>query len=254
MSIKRAALKRKALRALGCAAYAGALVLVFGLAAYTSFSSFVRSGATRTPDLVGLGSDAATAALIDQGLVLVESEVEGQYSETVPAGHVARQRPSAGTLVKRGSRVEILLSLGPQRVPVPDLSGQALPSAQVALAAAGLPLGRTVSIFAPGSFPGAVVGQSPQPGAAVAPDESVDLLLALGGGRSERYLMPDLVYRDYEDVKRFFERRGFRFGSVRFEPYEGLAGGVILRQFPLAGHPFSQRDAVSLVVTSPDLE
>jgi hypothetical protein len=64
--------------------------------------------------------------------------------------------------------------------------------------------------------------------------------------------MPDLVYRHYEEVRRFFDLRGLRLGSVRFEPYEGVASGVILRQFPLPGHPLSGRDAVSLVVASPD--
>ena len=52
--------------------------------------------------------------------------------------------------------------------------------------------------------------------------------------------MPDLVYRDYEQVRPYFEQLGFRFGSVKFERYEGVAAGVILRQFPLPGHPLTR--------------
>jgi eukaryotic-like serine/threonine-protein kinase len=242
-------MRRKLLRLLGLAAYGGFLLVLFGAAAYLSFNLFVRSGVTRTPDLTGLTREQAGAALAEQGLRWSSSEPEGRYSETVPAGQVVQQRPGAGSLVKRGSRVEVVLSQGPQRLTVPDLAGQALPAAQVALAAAGLSVGRTVSVYSSQAAPGTVVEQDPPPQASVAPSTAVDLLLALddSGGT---YLMPDLVYRGYPQVKRFFETQGFRLGSVRFEAYEGVPEGVILRQFPLAGHPLGRRDAISLVVAA----
>jgi beta-lactam-binding protein with PASTA domain len=62
--------------------------------------------------------------------------------------------------------------------------------------------------------------------------------------------MPDLVYRDYEQVRPYFERLGFKFGNVKFERYEGVAAGVILRQFPLPGHPLTREVPVSLVVAT----
>ncbi|MCZ6727052.1 MAG: PASTA domain-containing protein, partial [Acidobacteria bacterium] len=79
---------------------------------------------------------------------------------------------------------------------------------------------------------------------------TVDLYLATSS-RAGTFLMPDLVYRDYERVRRFFEARDFRLGSVKFEPYESMAPGIVLRQFPLAGHPLRRQDAISLVVVSP---
>ena len=62
--------------------------------------------------------------------------------------------------------------------------------------------------------------------------------------------MPDLVYRSYDRVLNFFESRGFRIGSVKYEPYEGIEPGVVLRQFPLAGHRLARDDVISLVVAS----
>ena len=62
--------------------------------------------------------------------------------------------------------------------------------------------------------------------------------------------MPDLAYRNLESVRHFFERRGFRLGSIKFEPYEGLSPGVILRQYPLPGHLLARQDVISLVVTT----
>lgn len=229
--------------------YTGALLLCFGLAGYVSFKLFVRSGVTPAPDLVGKSEAQAARMLADQGLVLRRAEGGGRFDPDIPAGAVVIQEPAPRTLVKRGSPVEVVLSLGPERLTVPELTDKGLPAAQVTLAAASLTLGRTLRIYSDRDT-GLVVEQAPAPGTFAAPMESVDLLLSRGSS-SATFVMPDLVYRDYDRVRLFFENRGFRFGSVKFERYEGARPGIILRQFPLAGHPVTRRDAISLVVAAP---
>lgn len=239
---------RKALRILGFFAYLGLVVMLFALAAYVSFNLFVRSGATRTPDLAELPVEEARQVLRDQGLEL-RVEEDGRFHDEVPTEHVIRQSPAEGALVKRGSAVAVTLSLGPQRIPVPDLQGQGLQSAQVLLSAAGLGLGRTVEVFGDEEPPGMVVAQEPAAGAAVAPSSLVDLLLAREGS-SQAFVMPDLVYREYDRVRLFFDSRDFRLGSVKYERYEGIPPGVILRQYPPAGHPLDRQDSIALVVAA----
>jgi serine/threonine-protein kinase len=242
----------KLLRGLALLAYALLLLAVFGLAAYTSFSLFVRSGVTTVPAVTGLSRAEAANALADQGLRLRGVEDEGRYDDKVPTGHVARQNPDPRTLVKRGSGVTVVLSKGPQRAEVPELAGKSLPAAQEALSRSGLALGKILGALAPeGAPPNSVLLQDPDPGDEIAPSTPVDLLFAMPGP-GERYIMPDLVYRDYDLVRPLFERGGFRFGSVKFERYEGVSAGTILRQFPLPGHPLTKEDAVSLVVATAD--
>jgi beta-lactam-binding protein with PASTA domain len=239
----------KLLRGLGFLAYLALLFVIFALAAYTSFSVFVRSGATTVPTVVGLSRTDATNLLADHGLVPRDADT-GRYDDEVPAGRVARQNPDPRTLVKRGSPVTVSLSLGPRRVAVPDLRGKTLPGAQAAISGTGLALGRILGALAPNhEAPGSVLEQDPDKGTAVAPATGVNLLLAMGTP-SARYVMPDLVYRDYDQVRPYFEQLGFKFGSVKFERYEGVAAGVILRQFPLPGHPLSHDDSVSVVVAT----
>ncbi len=239
---------QKVLRTLGFLAYLGLVATVFVLAAYVSFSLFVRSGTTRAPEVTGLPVEEARQLLRDQGLEL-RVEENGRYDDAVPADHVVRQDPSEGALVKRGSAMVVVSSLGPQRIPVPDLDGQGLQSAQVLLAAAGLSLGRTVEIFADDTATGMVVGQQPAAGTTVAPGGTVDLMLAREGS-TPAFVMPDLVYREYDRVQRFFDTRGFRLGSVKYERYEGIRPGVILRQYPQAGHPLRREDTIALVVAA----
>jgi beta-lactam-binding protein with PASTA domain len=240
---------RKLVHVLGLAAYGLALVLVFTLAAYISFSLFVRSGVTTIPKVVGMSRAEATTVLADQGLRLRGVEENGRYDDKVPAGRVLLQSPDARTLVKRGSSVALVLSLGSRRIEVPDLAAKAFPAAQVTLSSAGLVIGQVLSGFVEGRPTGTVAGQSPEPGSLVAPAVGVDLLLAQPA-EGERYIMPDLIYRHYEQVRPYFERQNFKLGTVKFERYEGVAAGVILRQFPLPGHPVTRDDTVSLVVAT----
>ena len=240
---------RRVARGLGWLAYAAALLAVVTVVAYFSFGMFVRSGVTAVPDLVGLPEAEVDSLLADHGLRLRRSYNADRFDEEIPAGHVVEQSPSSGGLMKRGAGVEVVLSLGPERLTVPPVEGQALQAAQVALTSAGLGIGRIVNVYSHGVLPGTVVEQAPPPEARVGRGATVALFLS-AASRADSYVMPDLAYRNLEIVRHFFERRGFRLGSIKFEPYEGLSPGVILRQYPLPGHILGRQDVISLVVTT----
>jgi len=236
-----------ALRRLAVALYVLGVLALFVVAGYWSFGRFVRRGVVAVPDVSARGEAEARQVLGAAGLRLQRAAEGARYDETVPPGELLRQSPSAGSLVKRGSLVEVVVSLGPELVEVPELRGKALQAAQVTLRGAGLTVGSTAAIFSIDGRPGTVVEQDPRAGSLASRSTPVRLFLCLEA-RAQKYLMPDLVYRDYEEVRGFFERRDVRLGSVKFERYEGIFPGVVLRQFPLAGHPLRHGDVISLVV------
>ena len=222
---------------------------VFGATAYLSFNLFVRRGAMTVPELAGLTPEEASHLLSDQGLRFRAAEPSGRWNAEVEEGRVIETRPRAGGFVKRGSAVEVVLSLGVRRASVPNLAGKAMSAAQVTVQSEGLELGDTLAIANSAGEPGTIVGQDPPPGASVPAGTRVDLLVALDAP-SDTFVMPDLVYRRYEPVRGYFEGGGFRMGTVKFEPYEGIVDGTILRQTPLPGHPLRRRDVISLVVAA----
>ena len=73
------------------------------------------------PDVVGLSQSSADPAIVAAGLVV--GTVSTANSNTVPAGDVISQNPVAGTSVSAGSAVDIVVSLGPVQVAVPDVVG-----------------------------------------------------------------------------------------------------------------------------------
>lgn len=223
---------------------------LFTLSAYLSFSQFVRRGVTPVPEVVGLPRSEAEAVLADSGLTMeIDAEAE-RHDDAVPLHSVLQQKPVARSLAKRGGVVRVGLSLGPEVVEVPDLGGLELADARVALGSVGLELGRAMTVYALAGSAGTVVEQDPPAGSVVGFAAGVDVYLA-EESHAETFLMPDLIYRDHDLVRLFFERRGFQLGGVKPEVYEGVAEGVILRQYPLAGYPLTRNDVISLVVSTP---
>jgi serine/threonine-protein kinase len=224
------------------------LLALFVISAYFAFSTWVRRGVLAVPDLAGLDQPSARERLAESGLLLAVAEA-GRWSAEVEAGRVLDTRPRAGSLVKRGAEIEVVLSLGARKIVLPDLAGKALAAARLVLENEGLTVGPALQIATDRGAPGSVVGQEPAPGVELAPGAKVALLVALDAS-PVAWVMPDLVARRYEPVRAALEGQGFRFGSVTFEPYEGVAAGTVLRQAPLPGHPLRRTDSIALVVAS----
>ncbi|MGW6227232.1 Stk1 family PASTA domain-containing Ser/Thr kinase [Cellulosimicrobium cellulans] len=86
------------------------------------------------PQVTGSQKDAAIKALEDQGL---EPAVTEEYSESVAAGLVIRQDPEQGSDAHRTDTVNVVVSLGPPLVEVPNVNTRNVADAEKALKDAG---------------------------------------------------------------------------------------------------------------------
>jgi serine/threonine-protein kinase len=121
------------------------------------------------PDVAGLGYDEAAGALQAKRLVGVRKEA---YSDTVEEGKVIGTDPAAGQPAARDSEVGIIVSLGPEIIQVPNVTGKTVEGASEALRAAGLV--PSVENYGPGKT---VRAQDPSSGAQVRRGSKVTLFL-----------------------------------------------------------------------------
>jgi serine/threonine-protein kinase len=224
------------------------VLLVFAASAYLAFSFWVRRGVTPVPEALALPESEARELLTEHGLAPRAAD-SGRYDPVVPAGGVVETRPRSGSLVKRGSEVELVLSLGPRRIVAPDLAGKSLAAARLTLEGEGLALGAALSVRSARGTAGTIVAQEPSPGVELPVESSIDVLVAQAAS-TPAWVMPDLVARRYEPARSALERQGFRFGNVAYEAYDGVPPGTILRQSPPAGHPLRRESAIGLVVAT----
>lgn len=235
------------------------LVGLFGGSFYVAMRLVFAGREVTVPDLSGLAVDEARATLNRSDLYL--ETVAEKYDGRVPKGHVQSQEPPAGSTIKKNRKVRVSVSLGPLEVTIPDLTGQTLRTARIALQRGRLSVGRVTSTYT-ARVPGdAVMAQHPPAtgagGAGVASPESVrasdgqaavDLLVSKGR-RDPVYVMPDLTGRRLDEVSDFVRRAGLRMGAVRRQPASGVARGAVVKQYPESGYPVGRQEIISLVVS-----
>lgn len=124
------------------------------------------------PSVAGLTQGDAERAIRRAGLQL--GDVREQRSDSV-SGLVLDSRPAAGQGVPAETRVDLVVSSGPEQLTMPDVVGRDEESATVLLRQLGFtlaPVERDAMSTLP---PGTVVSQSPAAGSAVSPSTAVAL-------------------------------------------------------------------------------
>lgn len=129
------------------------------------------------PDIVGLSQGQAEGILQGAGyegeLVWVDDEAD--------AGQVVGTRPAPGTPVELPAKVTLLVSAGPPRVQVPELTSRPLSAARETLERLGLRLGQVTEVPAEGT-PGDVLQQEPAAGTEVARGTEIVLTVVSSTG------------------------------------------------------------------------
>ena len=140
--------ERRAPRGRGLALW-GTLVLVALLSAGGGAAWWWANGPgalVAVPDVAGSTVLEATAALVEAEFVVSESVLE-EFDLVLPEGTVKGTTPPAGSQVERSSEVRLIVSLGPNPVAVPSISGQTLDQVRTELEAVNLILGTTSEEF-----------------------------------------------------------------------------------------------------------
>ena len=202
------------------------------------------------PDVLGLLSDDAVAALEDAGLT---ARTEESYSEDVEEGLVISQSPQPGTRVEEGAEIALSISRGPEppaNVEVPNLSGMTQEEAEAALSEAELEpsilfaFSETVPV-------NEVVSQAPSRGTIVAPGTRVAVVLSRGPAPAD---VVDVEVPDVDGVQRAaaesaledvgFETEVIELSNTMVPEGEGFG------QLPAAGDLAAEGSTVAILVST----
>ena len=195
------------------------------------------------PDLVELPEAEALTALADAELV--PGAVSEAYSETIAAGSVISSDPAPGTTVDVNSSVDYVVSLGVERVAVPDLSGAAA-DAGAKLVDAGLLTGAVTEAFSDTVSAGDVISQTPAADAEVAIGSAVDYVVSLG---VEQVAVPDVRERSEADATAAIEAVGLTVGAVEQRTNATIPAGAAVRTEPAAGTEIDKGSSVVLFMS-----
>jgi beta-lactam-binding protein with PASTA domain len=234
------------------------LITVALISALTAMRLAIHGRVVSIPEVVGMSPIEAERLGANSGLqVIVEREF---YSADVPEGRIINQMPPAGTKVRRGWSIRVARSLGPQRVAIPDVTGESERAAELNIRRRGLALGSIAQInlptdsphSSPSSAPDRVVAQSPPANATRVWAPKINLLVSIGSEPSV-YVMPNLTGRPLGSAILALQDAGMRLGKVTIAspaPAGSPETALSVPQAAPAPQPASsQSNSASMIVT-----
>ena len=196
------------------------LIVVALVSALTTMRLAIHVREVKVPDFRGKTPAEARRIAEQSGLI---TQIETNYfSPSVPEGKVLSQGPAPGTIVRRGWQVQLALSLGPQRVTIPQVVGESDRAAAISIAERGLQLSSTDNIPLAGTTAGQVIAQNPPANATDISAPKISLLVAQDPA-PKSFVMPNFVGQQLESVTITLKDAGFTLGKVNMEPVEAPA-------------------------------
>lgn len=222
-------------------------IAVAGLGAYLVVAFMVeKAPEVEVPDVYNMSLTDALDTLNARGLELEVRDFA--FSDAVEENRVLRQRPSAGSVVKGGRGVGVVLSRGGERQFVPDLIGQFEEDANIQLAQAGLTPAPAVRI--PGEPAGTVLAQSRVPGTKMSKGDPVFLIVATGP--EQPWLrMPNLSGTPLGEAEKVLSELGLKISRVEDTQIgDPSRSGRVIGQEPLPGSKVQKGSEVTLSVSA----
>ncbi len=198
------------------------------------------------PDLRGMSGSEARVVLTERGFE--PGRVDSINHPRIPPGEVVGQSPLPGQFSLPGGAVELTVSLGPERRPVPDVTRLRADRALTVLETSGFAV--TVDSVQADAPEGQVVSTNPTPGTRVTLPAEIRMTVSLGPPLVE---LPDLVGMQEEEARAVLAEIGLRVGEVENRARFGFGEGDVLETFPEAGSMVPRGSAVRLVVRSRSL-
>ena len=183
-------------------------------------------------------------AQLEQGSEVDLQTVGTAFSEVIPKGRAVRSEPEAGSRVRKGSVVQVWVSSGPERYPVPDLAGKTEVQARQLLDQAHLAVGRIGREYSDNVGTGLIIRFSPKSGTQLRPNAGVAYVVSRGRRPVQ---IPSVVGERSNAAEKKLKNAGFE--PVATEEFsDTVERGRVISQEPPNGTGY-KGDKIRLVVS-----
>lgn len=186
------------------------------------------------PDLAGKSVNDADSALAELGLLL--GTRTDAFSDSIPTGMIISSTPAAGTQVRRGTNIDIVVSKGADLVALPSYIGLSADQAMSELGDAGFRPTQELA-YSDKVAAGNVISQTPAAGN-VQRGTVVALVVSQG---PEFVTVPKVTGKKVSDAARILEDLGLKYTTNK-------VSGTVTSQTPKAGTKVKRGTVIKLNV------
>jgi len=218
---------------------AGGLAVVLAI---TLVGWWLTSGRyTTVPQVRGMSASVARSQLTSLGFAVTTGPA--QHSTTIPAGEIVKTKPTVGARSQRGSTVQLIVSLGPLKFPVPQVTGMPLATAEATLKKAGLTPGSVTQTTSQTIASGIVISTSPVAG--VSWPQTSPVTIAVSDGPP----LPSYIGQQLQAAQAAATAAGYALNPVP-DAKSKQPAGTITGQSPAPGTPISPHEVVTVHVSN----
>ncbi len=195
------------------------------------------------PSTVGATQLEAKSVLDPLGLTFVV--VEKRFSEDIPEGYVIESSPAAGKRVEQGSNINLILSKGPERFLIPQLTGLTPQAAKNLITKFPIKVEPIVEEFNSEIPKGYVIGSNPVAGEKVKRNSKFIIIVSKG---IEQVAIASYVGKSSEQALNELTEAGFDV-KQKYDFSETRLLGEVISQKPEGGKEADKGSKVELIVS-----
>jgi len=202
-----------------------------------------RGRVVTVPDFNGRALPGARSEATDLGLEVTTSTA---FSLTAPRGSVIGQDPVAGTRLRTGEEIELVVSTGANRIQMPEVVGRPLEEVMVPFDDAGVQVTVT-EVPSEDVAVGVVVSQNPAAGVQVTGEDVVALEVSVGPANRP---VPATVGLSLEGAAFQLGLSGLLLGEITEVDDPAVVAGAVVSSNPPAATVVARDTPVSLVISN----
>ena len=195
------------------------------------------------PSTVGATQLEAKSVLDPLGLTFVVQEK--RFSEDIPEGYVIESNPAAGKRVEQGGNINLILSKGPERFLIPQLTGLTPQAAKNLITKFPIKVEPIVEEFNSEIPKGYVIGSNPTAGEKVKRNSKFIIIVSKG---IEQVAIASYVGKSSEQALNELTEAGFDV-KQKYDFSETRLLGEVISQKPEGGKEADKGSKVELIVS-----
>jgi serine/threonine protein kinase len=220
-----------------------AALVLLGILIVTVLPGLLEPKDVLVPDVSGMELDDAVSELVSAGFKVGDTiEIN---SDVIPEGEVIKTNPKAGKTVKEGSKIDIYISKGKEKIKLGDYVGLNYDDVVPLLEKQNYQDIVKTEIY-DSSEPGTILKQFPEPDEEVVPEDTI-LEFTVSKG-PEKIILKDLSGFNEKGVQDYAQSVGLAV-EWKEEYHDTIAKGLVISQNPEPGTNLSKGDKITVTIS-----
>ncbi|MDO5329336.1 MAG: Stk1 family PASTA domain-containing Ser/Thr kinase [Coriobacteriia bacterium] len=204
---------------------------------------FIFNNGNQVPDVVGKQLDDAKTIITQEGFEV--GKIDKVYNSEKPENEVISQDPGSFFKQPKGTKINLVVSLGAEMVTVPDVLGKSRSEAQDILEKAGFKVKLGDEQNSSKYEAGKVMSQDPEGNKQAPKDSTITIVISKG---AESVNIPNVVGMSESAASHAIESAGF-VCNINYDTSDTVDEGYVISQYPNSGNKADKGSTVTITVS-----